>query len=214
MGRNIDKREPLGLTTEKSEVQQQVAEIVSYGLTTGPKTGEKKRGRPIRPMAEVTFDPIKSKGRTAAPRRRRAGARRTPIREDHAVALLADASRLIGVYCTPETEAGHKALACAAKRIAEGHTLQDLVRACTLASQRWARGDRFAALKSLTYLWGASLPSVLAAGSEASRPMREAPTYRQGEDRAAWAESLAAMPDMPDVAALLGGIQPNEDIKS
>ena len=162
-------------------------------------------------MAEVTFDPIKSKGETAAPRRRRAGARRTPIREDHAIILLADAQRLLGIRCPVESEIGRKALTLAAARLSEGYTLQDLVRVCRISAQRWEGGDRWQMWKSLRYLWGPEMATLLAAGGESTR--RSAPTYRQGEDRAAWAESLAAMPDMPDVAALLGGIQPNEDIK-
>ena len=123
--------------------------------------------------------------------------------------MLADARGLLGVYCTPETALGKKALVLAAQRIAEGASLADLARACRVASERWAAGERHPSLKSLTYLWGPQMVSVLAAGSQRSRG-RDAPTYRRGEEQQAWTDSLAEMPALPDESRLLGGIQPEQ----
>ena len=132
---------------------------------------------------------------------RRASARQLSAGE--AAQLLGSASAVMGRRYEPGTQYVLQALGCAAERVAEGSTLADLVEVCRLASARWAGGDHWPPLRNLTYLWGASLPAILAGGAGGGGRGPSAPVHRAGEDLEDWRRGLRAEPDQLDPLILL-----------
>ena len=118
--------------------------------------------------------------------------------------MLGSASAVMGRRYEPGTQYVLQALGCAAERVAEGSTLADLVEVCRLASARWAGGDHWPPLRNLTYLWGASLPAILAGGAGGGGGRgSSAPVHRAGEDLEDWRRGLRAEPDQLDPVMLL-----------
>ena len=192
--RSVTKQREPG-NTKSNTVSNPFGNVAPARVSTRARAKAKAR-------AEVEVRSLKSEGTPAARAAREARAPRK-IDEVAAAQLLASASSLLRIRCSPATDYGRRALAVAARRIAEGATPAELVEVCRIAAQRWERGDRWAPLRYLTYLWGASFPAILAGGAASGRAAR-APTHRSGDDLARWERAAAATPAMPDRVMLLG----------
>lgn len=177
---------------------------------SGPRGGAGARAREAvvpageDPWAEPRGAGARVRPAAARPVRRLAAARPLP---DHVlVPLLAAAGEALGLGAALSSSAAlrQKAADFAARRVAEGHAPDDLVRAARFAAARWRAGERFPGLRNFAYVWGASMAVILAVGAPVSDSRGSAPQFRDGVERDEWERDLAAAPPLPDPATFLG----------
>ena len=117
---------------------------------------------------------------------------RSGLARHEEASLLERVCRRLGIHCSATSEYGRRALRIMRKRLAEGHTQEELLRVTEYGRAQWDQGQRFSGLKDLLWLWGVRLPALLA-GAAAAGDTPGHLVHRTGDALTEWQAGVETM---------------------